>query len=260
MGRPLPILPRDGSLNVIVGAPGTGKTRFAARISNFHALREHRRVVVLDPTGDVHKWLREEHKVPPEEIAVVGDYAAAVARINGGPGDFYYGKSIVCIQRKDRLDIDAMTNIWLSLANLRSGHGALFAGSRGFVFVADEAELAFPNHELNDDRKTAIKLARNCQQTTYLVSQYPQALSAFARSNATNVCVFKADSKLFVKSGCQPFGDVELYDAARDLKQFRYLWRPRYRDDYRAPLEEFHSVHDRIPFLERRDEERPWRA
>ncbi len=221
----------DGSIVFLAGCPGAGKTTAIADALTYE-LRERHPVVALDPTTDIARYLRERGVT---DLAVVSTVAEARRARS-------LGSRVVLFHRLPGHPMREVCGAWLEYA---AEHYA-----RGDVLVCDEAEMVWPPGVARDQQLEVVKLARNRGVRLYVATQRPQAVATLLRSNATHVAVFGADSQAFIDPGCREFGDPALFERAWLLPKFHYLYRPRWRDDRTAPLDEFDARDEAAPWLE----------
>lgn len=218
----------EGEIVCVVGAPGSGKS-LAIADALTHDLVAGRRVIALDLSSDLARYL-EERGV--ESIA-------RVSTIDSARGVMASRARAVVYSLSPKVPAARTTQDWLT--------HAVELHQEGDVFVCDEAELVFPNGRRADGAIRLIKLARNWRIRLIVASQRPQLLDSLLRCNATHVCVFRSDSRLFVE-GCQEFGDPALFAPSLSLPRHHYLYRPRFAPP--GPLRVIDALEEPAPWID----------
>jgi hypothetical protein len=242
-------LPKDGSITIFAGTAGSGKTTLVQREVVRQVRESYRKVLLLDPTGDILRYITEgsasRDRIPAGLCKVV--HNARSARYAWQPRKRSVfepeqpGARVVALQRKKGVPLEALDAAFIELLNDD-------AEGLGLVAAADEVELLYENSRVTGPVLESLKLHRNRKQTLLFAMQRPQLAHVLLRSNAARVCLFAVNSRTIVERGTAEWGDFD-WDRALRLPQFRYLYRGGFKDvRYGEPLPEYHAVEDKIPW------------
>lgn len=238
-------LPRDGTITLVLGRPGMGKTTLFGRLVARDVLRDGRRAVLLDYTGDtlarvVGESASKGAGVPRDWCRKAHDAAGVWAAFDGRADSIFAPQPramVVSMQLRAGQDPKHLAAEFLAVMDAER--------ARGLVFVCDQAEQLFPNKAAEGAGMRALAWTRNRQQTLYAASHRAAILSTLLRSNATHALIYCLRSARDI-AALSDFGEPEEFAAATQLPQFVYLHAPGTRPPG-APLRRLHTLADPLP-------------